>query len=64
MRLSNLDRPAIEQYRRFYAEEVSVVAGIAQPRQLAAFSRVPRDLFGRPALAYSWRNARATGRLP
>jgi protein-L-isoaspartate(D-aspartate) O-methyltransferase len=35
----------IEQYRRFYAEEIRAVAGLTQPRLVDAFATVPREKF-------------------
>ena len=42
--------PSIEQYRRFYAEEIRAVAGLAQqPLLVEAFAQVPREKFLGPA---------------
>lgn len=35
----------VDQYRRFYAEEIRAVASLTQPRLVDAFARVPREKF-------------------
>jgi protein-L-isoaspartate(D-aspartate) O-methyltransferase len=38
--------PSVEQYRRFYAEEIRAVAGLSQqPLLIEAFAQVPREKF-------------------
>ena len=49
MKASRVNTPTVEQYRRFYAEEIGAVAGIAQPLLLAAFARVQREKFLGPS---------------
>lgn len=39
----------VDQYRRFYAEEIRAVASLTQPRLVDAFARVPREKFLGPA---------------
>jgi protein-L-isoaspartate(D-aspartate) O-methyltransferase len=42
--------PSLEQYRRFYAEEIRAVAGLfQQPLLVEAFAQVPREKFLGPA---------------
>lgn len=40
-----MSRPAIEDYRRFYAEEIAAVTGLRSPAMLEAFAKVPRERF-------------------
>src|SRR5215471_18090698 len=42
---SESDIPTIEQYRRFYADEICAVANLTDPRLVEAFARVPREKF-------------------
>jgi protein-L-isoaspartate(D-aspartate) O-methyltransferase len=44
-----MDNPSIEQYRRFFAEEICAVAQVDSPAALAAFGSVPRENFLGPA---------------
>jgi protein-L-isoaspartate(D-aspartate) O-methyltransferase len=47
------ERPPVEQYRRFYAEEIRAVAHLTNPRLFEAFARVPREKFlGSPPWHY------------
>lgn len=39
----------VNQYRRFYAEEIRAVASLTQARLVDAFARVPREKFLGPA---------------
>jgi protein-L-isoaspartate(D-aspartate) O-methyltransferase len=39
------DDSTLDQRRRFYAEEIEMVANIESPRLVAAFARVPRERF-------------------
>jgi len=49
MTASQPDIPTIEQYRRFYAEEIAASANLDQPRLVEAFARVSRERFLGPA---------------
>ena len=37
--------PAVEAYRRFYAEEIAAVAGLKSQALIQAFGTVPREHF-------------------
>ena len=37
--------PAVEDYRRFYAEEIAAVAGLRSQVLIKAFATVPREHF-------------------
>jgi protein-L-isoaspartate(D-aspartate) O-methyltransferase len=45
MTTSESNTLTIEDYRRFYAEEIRAVANLGQPALVAAFARVPREKF-------------------
>jgi protein-L-isoaspartate(D-aspartate) O-methyltransferase len=49
----------LEDYRRFYAEEIGYAANVQSPELLAAFARVPREKFLGPG---PWRIASADPR--
>jgi protein-L-isoaspartate(D-aspartate) O-methyltransferase len=45
MTASAINTLTLEQYRRFYAEEICAVANVTQPTLMAAFARVQREHF-------------------
>jgi protein-L-isoaspartate(D-aspartate) O-methyltransferase len=50
----SIEQFSVEQCRRFYAEEIRIVAGLASPALVEAFARAPRERFlGPPPWKYS-----------
>src|SRR5579864_9446262 len=42
---SELSAPSLDQYRRFYADEIRAVANLTQPPLVEAFAQAPREKF-------------------